>query len=115
MAEEIKVDDTIPRHEEENPYNYTKVEKAERSKAIKDMAKDYPHLPHGWLEMVYDFWKNTPEEQVTKIINDGTWEKPGRFSNSTGGVINAMEVLDNSEDDPVKDRYLNVKGLDPNV
>ena len=112
---EIQVDD-IPRHVEENHYNYTKVEQAERSKAIKDMAKDYHNLPQGWLEMVYDFWKNTPEEQVNDIINKGEWEKPGRFSNSTGGVIDAMEVLENNEEeDPIKDRYLNVKGLDPNV
>ena len=37
-------------------------------------------------------------------------------SNSTGGVIDAMEVLENNEEeDPIKDCYLNVKGLDPNV
>ena len=111
---EVSIDDVIPRHVEENPYNYTPLEKAERNKAIKDMAKDYPNLPHGWLEMVYDFWKKMPTEDVNDIINNGTWDAPGRFSNSSGGVINALEVLE-PDDESLKERYVNVKGLDPNV
>ena len=111
---DVSIDDVIPRHVEENPYNYTPLEKAERKKAITDMGKDYPTLPHGWLEMVYDFWKKTPTTDVNEIINDGKWDTPGKFSNSAGGVIHAMEVLDPDEE-PLKERYNNVKGLDPNV
>ena len=112
---EVSIDDVIPRHVEENPYHYTPLEKAERTKAIKDMGKDYPHLPHGWLEMVYDFWKKTPTEDVNDIINKGAWEVPGKFSSSTGGVIHAMEVLDINDEEPLKERYANVKGLDPEI
>ena len=75
------VNDTeIPRHVPENPYNYTKLELAERKKTLKLMEADYPNLPFGWLEMVYDFNKNTPEEEVIKIINEGKFETPGMFS-----------------------------------
>jgi len=70
----------VPRHQPENPYNYTNLELAERKKALKDLERDYPHLPYAWLEMVYDFHKNTPEEEVTEIINSGKWEEPGKFS-----------------------------------
>ena len=70
----------IPRHQPENAYGYTSVELAERKKALRDMERDYPKLPYAWLEMVYDFWKNTPPEEVEKIINEGLWEVPGRFS-----------------------------------
>jgi len=70
----------IPRHVPENHYNYTNVELAERKKALRDMERDYPHLPFGWLELVYDFEKNTPKEEVEKIINEGTFEVPGKFS-----------------------------------
>ena len=111
---EVSIDDVIPRHVEENHFNYTPLESAERKKAIKDMAKDYPTLPHGWLEMTYDFWKQTPTEEMNEIINKGKWEAPGNFSKLTGGVIEALEVLE-PDDESLKERYVNVKGLDPNV
>ena len=98
---DIQIDEAIPRHVEENPYNYTTIEKAERSKALKDMAKDYPKLPFSWVEMVYDFWKHTPKETFEDIINKGLWEKAGKFSDAKGGVLHNMEILE--------------KGLDENV
>ncbi len=107
---EVCIDEVIPRHQEENPYNYTNLEKAERSKAIKDMMKDYPHLPPAWIDMVYDYWKQTPEEEVNEIINSGKWEGKGMFSKAKGGVINCMTVEDPVVD--LKDRYIGVYGLD---
>ena len=65
----------LKRHKPENPYKYTNVELAERKKALRDMERDYPNLPYQWLEMVYDFNKN-----VIKIINEGKWETPGKFT-----------------------------------
>ena len=90
----LSIDEVFPRHKEENPFHYTQLEKAERVKAIRDMAKDYPNLPGAWLDMAYDFCKNTPKEEMEDIINSGKWEKPGRFSNSKGGVLYTMEILD---------------------
>ena len=111
---QISIDEAIPRHVEANPYKYTPLQKAERTKALKDMAKDYPTLPPSWLEMVYDFWKLTPNDKVEDIINNGEWDKPGRFSNAKGGTLLTMQVLD-AEDEPLKERYMNVKGLDGDV
>ena len=68
----------IPRHQPENHYNYTAVQLAERKKALKDLQRDYPHLPYAWLEMTYDWHKNTPNEEVEKIMNEGLWEGNGR-------------------------------------
>jgi len=70
----------IPRHEPENPYNYTNSELAIRKKALRDLEKDYPTLPYAWLEMVYDWHKNTPEAEVKQIIDSGTWEVPGKYN-----------------------------------
>ena len=67
-------------HVPENPYNYTKCQLAERKKALRDLERDYPNLPFGWLEMMYDFEKNTPKEEVEQINNEGLWESPGIFS-----------------------------------
>ena len=68
----------IPRHQPGNHYNYTPVQLAERKKALKDLQRDYPHLPYAWLEMTYDWHKNTPNEEVENIMNEGLWEGNGR-------------------------------------
>ena len=70
----------IPRHEPENPYGYTPLELAERKKAIRDMERDYPSLPFGWLEMVYDWHAHQKPETVKKIINEKQFEEPGNYT-----------------------------------
>ena len=71
-----------PRYIPENPFDYTPDELRERKKALRDLARDYPDLPFAWLEMVYDFHKNTSAEKVSEIIKCKTWETPGRFTPS---------------------------------
>ena len=111
--------EVLPRYEEENVYNYTPLEKAERMKALRDMTKDYPTLPRGWLEMAYDYWKNTPKTEVETIINSKAWEEKGKFSNHQGGIIQCMEVLsfddlakENEDSKELKVRYKGIHGLD---
>ena len=70
----------IPRHVPSNPYNYTPVQLAERKKTLKDLAEVYPSLPFAWLEMAYDFEKNTSREEIQRIIHEKLWEKPGKFT-----------------------------------
>lgn len=70
----------LPRHTPDNPYNYTSLQLAERKKALKDMTRDYPDLSFGWLEMAYDFYANTPQEEIKRIISEKLWEGPGKFS-----------------------------------
>lgn len=77
MTEEIT---EIKRYEPDNPYNYTKVQLAERKKALKDIEKDYPNLPYAWIEMIYDWEKNTPKEEVERIINSGEFEVPSKYT-----------------------------------
>ena len=55
----------IPRHVPSNPYNYTPAQLAERKKTVKDLAEIYPSLPFAWLEMAYDFEKNTPRHRAS--------------------------------------------------
>ena len=70
----------IPRHVPDNPYNYSPEDLIVRKKALRDLVLDYPTLPVGWLEMAYDFEKNTPQEEIKKIIAEKLWEGPGKFS-----------------------------------
>jgi hypothetical protein len=80
MTEIDIVTDEIPRHEPENPYNYTPLELAERKKALRDMERDYPDLPFGWLEMVYDWHAHQNADVVKEIINQKTFECPSKFT-----------------------------------
>ena len=70
----------IPRHVPDNPYNYSPEDLIVRKKALRDLVLDYPTLPVGGLEMAYDFEKNTPQEEIKKIIAEKLWEGPGKFS-----------------------------------
>jgi hypothetical protein len=83
----------VPRYQKPNPYNYTKVQLAERTSAIRAMIKDYPTVPPMWVEWIYDVITNKPKEEVEKIINEGLWEGPGKFATAPGGVLNTVEVL----------------------
>ena len=90
----LAIDSGIPRHKPENPYNYDNLQLAKRKKALLDMKKDYPLLPEGWLEMVYDFNENTPQEEVEDIIKNDKWGYAGKFSENNGGIVKCGEILD---------------------
>jgi len=82
----------IPRHTPSNPYNYSGAQLAERKKCLKDLEEVYPNLPFAWLEMVYDFEKNTPREEIQKIIDNKSWEKPGKFTLPLPSQCNSNEL-----------------------
>ena len=90
----LAIDEAIPRHQPDNPYNYSNLEIAQRKKALLDMKKDYPNLPDAWLEMAYDFHEHTPKEEIEEIINTDKWSKPGQFSKTKGGTLVCAEILD---------------------
>ena len=82
----------IPRHVESNPFNYTEKQKAVRRKAIKDMGRDYPNLPHLWIEWLYDVIQNKPVSEVEEIMEKNLWDKPPEKSYDIGGAIKAMTI-----------------------
>ena len=86
---ESDCNEVIPRHIPDNPYKYSIIQMAERKRALRDLATDYPTLPYGWLEMAYDFEKNTDPEEIKKIINDGLWEGKGMFTQDLNGNCNS--------------------------
>ena len=44
------------------------------------MEKDYPNLPFGWLEMVYDWHAHQNPDVVKQIINQKTFEGPSNYT-----------------------------------
>ena len=84
-----EAEEVISRHIPDNPYTYSIIQMAERKRALRDLVTDYPTLPYGWLEMAYDFEKNTDPEEIKKIINDGLWEGKGMFTEDLNGNCNS--------------------------
>ena len=70
----------IPHHQAENPYNYTKIQLARRTKDVKELEKHYPSLPPSWLDMVWDYCENTDPEELQRVIESGQFEGPSQFS-----------------------------------
>ena len=71
----------LPKHIPNNPYNYTALQIASRKKELKQMEIDYPNLPYGFLEMIWDFSTFTPKDELDEIIKSGRWEVPGDHTN----------------------------------
>ena len=92
--------DTIPRHEPENPFKYTRKQLAERKRVLKDIRRDYPTVPVAWAEMIYDFCQNTPEEEIENIIESGLWDEPGKHSNPPGGLLKTIEITSEPKVEP---------------
>lgn len=80
------VDAHFERYKEENPLGYTKLELAKKKKMILDIERDYPNLPRAWIEMVVDFEKITPPEEMERIINEGLFEYEGKFTAKKSSV-----------------------------
>ena len=93
----------IPRHKMEDPKGYTKVELAARTKHLKELARDYPEVPEGWLEMCYDWHHRTPKEEIERIMESGEWEGNGKFSQEKGGVLQSVVIEEPSNDAPAED------------
>jgi len=83
----------LPKYQTPNPYNYTKVQLSKRKRDLKAIIADFPGVPPMWAEWIYDVIENMPQEEVEKIINEGLWEKEGKFAKAPGGLINSVEVF----------------------
>ena len=65
-----------------NGYKYSPKEEAEKNATIKQMMRDFPQTPGGelWCEWVYDFVKQTPPEELDRMIESGEFDRPSQFS-----------------------------------
>jgi len=82
--------DNIPRHKQENPFDYSDLELAKRKKAILDASRDYPHLPPSWVEMAYDIVENNEFEELKEKVNSS---EPKIREN--GGLLENSITIDN--------------------
>ncbi len=87
----------IPRHEPENPFNYSPLQLATRKKAIRDAKRDYPNLPEMWIEWMYDVVENTPKDEINDVIANKKWECSGEIKQN-GGVVECMDILTTNDE-----------------
>ena len=91
--EEINDINSLARAKPSNPYNYDALALGKRTKALKDAVRDNPHLPIGWIELVYDYLENADPEEVDKVINKEIWtEKPKERDKP--GIYKTCSILD---------------------
>jgi hypothetical protein len=64
----------LERKKQDNPYNYTEDQLAEKKLALHNMKIIYPDVNEFYAEMVYDMCKNTDEAKIEllkqKILNE---------------------------------------------
>ena len=64
----------LERHKQENPFNYSDDQLAEKKLALHNMKIIYPDVNPFYAEIVYDMCKNTDENKIEllkqKILND---------------------------------------------
>ena len=57
----------IPRHQPDNPYNYTEDQKADKALAMAKLAIIYPTEDPYYASMCYDLCVNTNKEELDEI------------------------------------------------
>ena len=57
----------IPRHKEDNPFNYTDSQKDAKRLALKTMKELYPDVNDYYAELVYDMVMNKTQEEIDAI------------------------------------------------
>ena len=71
-----KMDSILAERRTLNGYDYTPVEQAKKEAALKQCARDFPDVPIGWREWVYDYiYKEVGPDEFERRMNSGYYEK----------------------------------------
>lgn len=69
----------------------------ERRRAdTKRLQELYPKLSPMMLDILWNWWEGTPKDEVQKIIDEKTWEKPPTNPHTAGGVIKCITIEENN-------------------
>ena len=69
----------IPRHKEDNPFNYTDEEKDAKRLALKTMRELYPDVNEYYAELVYDMVMNKTQEEID-VIKEKVEKVPFKYA-----------------------------------
>jgi hypothetical protein len=84
--------DEIPRSQEDNPENLTKLELIERTSAIKSIMVQFPEASPKHIEMCWNYIHRKGLLTVREQINSGFFDKKSEFSDPVGGVLKTAWV-----------------------
>ena len=68
----------LERHKQENPFNYTEDQLAEKKLALHNMKIIYPDVNPFYAEMVYDMCKNTDEAKI-ELLKQKVLSEPFKY------------------------------------
>ena len=77
----------IPRHKEDNPFNYTDEEKDAKRLALKTMKELYPDVNEYYAELVYDMVMNKTQEEID-VIKEKVEKVPFKYANQVLEIEN---------------------------
>lgn len=77
----------IPRHKEDNPFNYTDEEKDAKRLALKTMRELYPDVNEYYAELVYDMVMNKTQEEID-VIKEKVEKVPFKYANQVLEIEN---------------------------
>jgi len=82
----------LTRKEPENHFKYTDDELTDKKIALMKMKELWPDVSTYYAELVYDLCKNTPEEEVKKIM-ERTLNEPSRFKGlETASLLSKKDI-----------------------
>ena len=68
----------LSRKEVDNPFNYNDDQMTEKRLAMKTMKELWSNVPELYASWAYDLCKNTPEDELKKIM-EKVEQEPSRF------------------------------------
>ena len=70
------------------------VQKAKRSKELKELKRDFPDVNPVWCEWMYDVVSEMSIEEQENIMNNKLWDTSGKYSNVKGETLKTGWVSD---------------------
>jgi hypothetical protein len=86
--------DGMERHKQENPFNYTEDQLAEKKLALHNMKIIYPDVNPFYAEMVYDMCKNTDEAKI-ELLKQKVLSEPFKYKDRYKSLQDELDLVIN--------------------
>ena len=88
----------------ERPCKFNEVELLQRRNDMIDLQRAYPHMDPAMLELCWNWYHITPEEERNRIRETKEFDKPAK-ERLTGGVVkDAVRIISKEEDALLKEQ-----------
>lgn len=85
-------DSEIPRAQQDNPENLTRIQLTERERAISETLKQQPDASPKMVEMIWNYIHREGLSTIRERIESGFFDKPSQFANPKAGTLKTAWV-----------------------